>query len=163
MGRNPYLAEPVKTIVPSRKTVSELLEAMADTAFQGRALGEAYMFIRKMIREPKNTIFLGLAGSLSTAGMCRLVKRLVENRYIDVLVSTGANISEDTLEAMGYKYYKGSPLVSNEYLLNHKIDRFYDLCFGARIPGDGVTDQGLHRIPARRCLLLDSRVPLLVR
>ncbi len=126
MGRNPYLVEPVKTIVPGRKTISELLEAMADTAFQGRALGEAYRIIKKMIREPRNTIFLGLAGSLSTAGMWRLIKWLVENRYVDVLVSTGANISEDILEAMGYKYYKGSPLVDDEDLLKHKIDRFYD-------------------------------------
>lgn len=126
MPRDPYLVEPVKTIEPARRSVSELLEAMADTAFQGRALGEAYRIIKKMISEPRNTVFMGLAGSLSTAGMWKLVKWLVENRYIDVLVSTGANISEDILEAMGYKYYKGSPLVDDEDLLRHKIDRFYD-------------------------------------
>ena len=126
MPRDPYLVEPVKTIDPAKRSVSELLEAMADTAFQGRALGEAYRIIKKMIREPGNTVFMGLAGSLSTAGMWKLVKWLVENRYIDVLVSTGANISEDILEAMGYKYYRGSPLVDDEDLLRHKIDRFYD-------------------------------------
>jgi len=103
------------------------LEATADTAYQGRALGEAYRVLKRMIRDPSNVIFLGLAGSMSTAGMWKLIKWMVENRIVDVVVSTGANISEDIYEAMGYKYYKGSPYVDDAELLKYKIDRFYDV------------------------------------
>lgn len=125
--RGAYLRERLRTIEPTKKSVAELLEAMADTAYQGRALGEAYRIIKEMVAEPDNTIFLGLAGSMSTAGMWKLVKWLVEERLVDVLVSTGANISEDIYEAMGNPYYKGSPYVDDAELLRLKIDRFYDV------------------------------------
>ncbi len=104
-----------------------MLVEMADTAFQGRALGEAYEVIAEMLEDDDNLIFMGLAGSLATAGMWRIIKWFVENRFVDVLVSTGANISEDIFEAMGFKYFKGSPNVSDEDLLKHKVDRFYDV------------------------------------
>ncbi|WFO76379.1 deoxyhypusine synthase [Desulfurococcaceae archaeon MEX13E-LK6-19] len=111
----------------TEKSISELLRAMADTAYQGRALGEAFRILVEMIRDPDTVIFLGLAGSMSTAGMWKIIKWLVEKRYVDVIVSTGANISEDIYEAMGFSYYKGSPFVDDSELLKHKIDRFYDV------------------------------------
>ncbi len=125
--REDYLREELKTIQPGKKPIAQLLEEMADTAYQGRAPGEAYRILKDMIREPDNMIFMGLAGSMSTAGMWKIVKWMVENRVIDVLVSTGANISEDIYEAMGFKYYKGSPMVDDSELLQLKIDRFYDV------------------------------------
>jgi len=112
--------------MPRSRSVHELLKDMADTAFQGRALGEAYEVVLKMLEEEGNLIFMGLTGSLATAGMWPIIKWFIERRYIDVLVSTGANISEDIFEAMGFKYYKGSPFVNDEELLKHKVDRFYD-------------------------------------
>ena len=127
MGREKYFKEELRTIEPSRKSIAELLEAMADTAYQGRALGEAYRILKRMIRDPNNVVFLGLVGPMSTAGMWKLIKWLVENRIVDVVVSTGANISEDIYEVMGYKYYKGSPYVDDAELLKYKIDRFYDV------------------------------------
>lgn len=127
MGYNPYLIEELKTMELKRTSISRLLRDMADTAYQGRALGEAYKILVDMIKDPDTVIFLGLAGSMSTAGMWKIIKWFVEKRYVDVIVSTGANISEDIYEAMGFKYYKGSPLVDDQELLKHKIDRFYDV------------------------------------
>ncbi len=125
--KNPYLVEKLKTFEVKRRDVKELLRDMANTAYQGRALGEVYEIIVEMIKDPNNTIFLGLAGSMSTAGMWKIIKWLIEKRYVDVVVSTGANISEDIYEAMGFSYYKGSPNVDDSELLRYKIDRFYDV------------------------------------
>ncbi|MEM0311038.1 MAG: deoxyhypusine synthase [Ignisphaera sp.] len=125
--KNPYFVEKLKTFEIRSRSVKELLRDMANTAYQGRALGEVYEIIVDMIRDPDNTIFLGLAGSMSTAGMWKIIKWLVEKRYVDVVVSTGANISEDIYEAMGFSYYKGSPNVDDADLLRYKIDRFYDV------------------------------------
>ncbi|MCS7110712.1 MAG: deoxyhypusine synthase [Ignisphaera sp.] len=124
---NPYFIEKLAAIDVRKRGVSELLKAMSDTAYQGRALGEVYNIIVSMLTDPDVVIFMGLAGSMSTAGMWRIVKWFVENRYIDVLVSTGANISEDIYEAMGFSYYKGTPHVDDSELLRYKIDRFYDV------------------------------------
>ncbi|WP_440059088.1 deoxyhypusine synthase [Thermogladius sp. 4427co] len=121
-----FILGEVKSIDVRERSLHELLLSMADTAFQGRALGEAYKILLDMFSDPDTTIFLGLAGSMSTAGMWRIIKWLVENRYVDVLVSTGANISEDIVEAMGFKYYKTYPTVDDSKLLELKYDRFYD-------------------------------------
>ena len=126
-GGNPYLVSELRSFTLRDRGVHELLKDMGDTAFQGRALGEAYDVILRMLNDEDNLIFMGLAGSLATAGMWPIIKWFVEMRYVDVLVSTGANISEDIFEAMGFKYYKGSPAVNDEDLLKHKVDRFYDV------------------------------------
>ena len=128
MRRTPYFVEKVKAIEVGNKKISELLREMGDTGFQGRKLAEAVDVWEEMINRGDNlTIIMGLAGSMSTTGMWKIVCWLIENRYIDVLVSTGANISEDILDAMGAGYWKGSHLVDDEDLLRHKIDRFYDV------------------------------------
>lgn len=125
-GEYPFIMGELKTLEASRKNLHELLLKMADTAFQGRALGEAYQILLDMFSDKDTTIFLGLAGSMSTAGMWKLIKWLVEERFVDVVVSTGAIISEDIYEAMGFKYFKTYPCVDDETLLKHKMDRFYD-------------------------------------
>lgn len=121
------LSKEVKTIEVGRKSISELLTEMANTGFQGKKLGEVLKIWEEMLRQKDLTIFLGLAGSMSTTGQWKIIRWLIEKRYIDVLVSTGANISEDILEAMGYHYYQGTYLADDSLLLKYKIDRFYDI------------------------------------
>lgn len=124
---NPYFVEKLAAIDVRKRGVGDVLRAMSNTAYQGRALGEVYRIVVEMLRDSNTVIFMGLAGSMSTAGMWKIVKWFIENRYIDVLVSTGANISEDIYEAMGFNYYKGSPYVDDGELLRYRIDRFYDV------------------------------------
>jgi len=123
-----YFRERVEAIEPAKgKSISQLLEEMSKTGFQGRKLGEAVDVWEEMLREKDLTIYMGLAGSMSTTGMWKLVCWLVENRFIDVLISTGANISEDILEGMGGSYWRGSSLVDDAELYREKIDRFHDV------------------------------------
>jgi deoxyhypusine synthase len=127
MRKTPYFKEKLRTIEVGPKSISQLLSEMAETGFQGRKLGEAAQVWEEMLRQRDLMIIMGYAGSMSTTGMWKIICWLIENRYIDVLVSTGANISEDILEAMGGTYWKGSHLVDDADLLRHKIDRFYDV------------------------------------
>ena len=127
MSKKQVLSRPVATIRVGKKSISTLLEEMAQTGFQGKKLGEVVNIWAEMARQSDLTIFLGLTGSLSTTGQWKIIKWLVEKRYVDVLVSTGANISEDLLEALGYHYYQGTWLVDDEELLRMKVDRFYDV------------------------------------
>ena len=121
------LSNPVRTIEVGKKSVSRLLDEMAQTGFQGKKLGEVAKIWTEMTSRKGLTIFMGLTGSLSTTGQWKIVRWLIEKRYVDVLVSTGANISEDLLEAIGYRYYQGTWLANDEELLRLKIDRFYDV------------------------------------
>ncbi|MEM2093209.1 MAG: deoxyhypusine synthase [Candidatus Bathyarchaeia archaeon] len=116
--------EPIEVRVP--KKISELLSEMARTGFQGRKLGEVVEVWEEMLRD-NVVIFFGYAGSMSTTGQWKIVNWLIENRFVDVIVSTGANISEDILEAMGGTYWQGHHFVDDQKLFEHKIDRFYDV------------------------------------
>ena len=122
-----YLKKKVESIEVKNKSISQLLAEMAKTAFQGRKLGETVEVWEEMLKEKDLTIIMGLAGSLSTAGQWKIVNWLIKNRFIDVLVSTGANISEDIIEAMGSSYWQGSPAVDDVALLKTDINRYYDV------------------------------------
>jgi deoxyhypusine synthase len=131
-SRSQFLQTPVKAIEVSPKSISALLEAMADTGFQGRSLAEAVRVWEQMIADPDVTIALGYAGSLSTTGQWKLITWLLEQRYVDILVATGANLSEDIVEAMGKSYWKGSHLADDVELLNQDVNRYYDV-YGSEI------------------------------
>jgi deoxyhypusine synthase len=117
--------EPIK--VTKQKPISQLLKEMGKTAYQGRKLGEAVDVWENMIKEKDTVIALGFAGSMSTAGQWTIINWLIENRFIDVLVSTGANVSEDIVDAMGLGYYQGSHMVNDEQLLHDDVNRYYDV------------------------------------
>ncbi len=127
VSKKEVLSRPVSTIEVGKKSISTLLEQMAQTGFQGKKLGEVADIWAQMARQRDLTVFLGLTGSLSTTGQWKIIRWLIEKRYVDVLVSTGANISEDILEALGYHYYQGTWLADDEELLKLKVDRFYDV------------------------------------
>ena len=127
VSKKEVLSKPVATIQVGKKSVSALLDEMAQTGFQGKKLGEVAKIWAEMAKQRDLTVFLGLTGSLSTTGQWKIIRWLVEKRYVDVVVSTGANISEDILEALGYHYYQGTWLADDEELLRMKIDRFYDV------------------------------------
>lgn len=132
MSNNHYFKEKVKAIEVGPKTVSQLLDEMKNTGFQGRKLGEIADVWEKMYKDEDLTILLGYAGSLSTTGQWKIINWLIENRFIDVLVATGANLSEDIIEAMGHSYWKGSALVDDEDLLKNDINRYYDV-YGSEV------------------------------
>ncbi|MCL1965926.1 MAG: deoxyhypusine synthase [Candidatus Bathyarchaeota archaeon] len=117
--------EPIK--VTKQKPISQLLKEMGRTAYQGRKLGEAVDVWENMIKEKDTVIVLGFAGSMSTAGQWTIINWLIENRFIDVLVSTGANVSEDIVDAMGFGYWQGSHMANDEQLLADDVNRYYDV------------------------------------
>ncbi len=121
-------SEKVKAIeVKKGRSVSDLISAMSKTGFQGGSLSRAVEVFQKIVADPEVTIFLGYAGSLSTTGQWRIINWLIENRFIDVLVPTGANISEDIIDAMGYDYFQGSHRADDEKLFSEGINRYYDV------------------------------------
>jgi deoxyhypusine synthase len=106
--------------------VSRLLERMRHGAFQGRQLGRAFATWTRMI-DRGHMIALGLAGSLASAGLWPLITWLVRQGYVDVLVSTSANATEDLLEHRGARFYQVDPeRVDDVELRRRGYYRFYD-------------------------------------
>jgi deoxyhypusine synthase len=114
---------------PVRPTsdVARLLKEMSLTAFQGRKLGETVEVWSRMIRDPHCTILMGLSGAMIPAGMQQVLIELIERRYVDVIVSTGANVFHDVCEHLGVRHYLGHHVADDEALFREGIDRIYDV------------------------------------
>ena len=127
MGKRLFTKKVKAIEVKKSKPVSKLLAEMSETGFQGRKLAEVVEVLSDMLKDRKVTILLGYAGSLSTTGQWKIINWLLENRYIDVLVSTGANISEDIVEAMGSCYWQGKSHVDDAKIFQAGFNRYYDV------------------------------------
>jgi len=127
VAKKRFLKRPVKPVeITPGAEVSELLDRMADTAFQGKNLAVAVDAWEQMLRD-NVTIFFGLAGAMIPAGMRRVIVYLIKNRLIDCLVSTGANLFHDIHETLGRYHWQGSAMANDEELRDEGIDRIYDV------------------------------------
>jgi deoxyhypusine synthase len=121
-----FLRAPVEpfTVAPDAGA-DDLLGRMERISFQGRNLATARRIWEKMLANDC-TIFLGMAGALSAGGLRLIVAHLIANRYVDCLVSTGANLYHDLHETRGRHHYIGSPHEDDAALQAESIDRVYD-------------------------------------
>ena len=69
---------------------------------------------------------LGLAGSLIAAGMRQVIVDLIQENMVDVVVSTGAIISQDYYQVLGGRHYHGHADADDKELRDLYIDRLYD-------------------------------------
>lgn len=127
MHKKELLSVPTVPFEPLGATSpSEILSRMQDTAFQGKQLGLAFEVWKRMLGDDC-VIMMGMSGAMVPAGMRRLVVRMIENRLIDCLVSTGANFFHDLHETRGHYHYQGSPHVDDVMLGDQMVDRMYDV------------------------------------
>src|SRR5689334_18694768 len=118
-----FLRVPVEPfVVEEGLGADEVLARMERISFQGRSLATARNIWQKMLGSDC-TIFLGVAGALGAGGMRLILAHLLERRYVDCLVSTGANLYHDLHEARGCRHFVGSPRENDTALQADRIDR----------------------------------------
>ena len=121
-----FLQVPVEPVtVDPTANADALLARLEKISFQGRALATARRIWERMLADDC-TIFLGLAGALSAGGLRLVIAHLIEHRYVDCVVSTGANLYHDLHETRGRRHYIGSPRENDALLQKDRIDRVYD-------------------------------------
>jgi len=129
MRNEDILQDPVKHIqINGKLSVDELIQQFRNSgSFGAGRLSMACDIYERMVRDEECTIYLALAGAVVPAGMRSLIAKLIRERFIDVLVSTGANMVHDAIEAVGGHHYKGHWIVDDNMLCKHNIYRIYDI------------------------------------
>ncbi|MBW3011338.1 deoxyhypusine synthase family protein [Candidatus Woesearchaeota archaeon] len=108
-------------------TVNDLVNAMQKSGVMGAGrMARAVSIYEKMITDPECKIFFGFAGAMVPGGMKELVIDMLKNGWIDVFVTTGANLTHDLIEALGYSHYQGTENADDKELREKQIDRIYD-------------------------------------
>lgn len=125
LGGGPINPKPVT----GGMTVSELVDS-AFLAYNAARLREGcQLFVEKMLQSDV-TIGMSLTGALTPAGLgMSAVIPLIENGFVDWIVSTGANLYHDTHFGIGLKMHRGSHQISDIVLRDEGVVRIYDIFF----------------------------------
>jgi len=125
------LSEPVKGIRPSEHPGADaLLRAYCEMSFQARSLGQAADLLTRMATQPGLFKVLTLAGALVPGGMSNVIREMIEHRIVDAIISTGANMSHDLVEAFGHRHYRSCNLHDDIELREAFVNRIYDTFLG---------------------------------
>ena len=112
--------------VKQNVSAAQLMQGMAGTSFQARNLASATRIWKRALGD-EVTIFLGIAGAMVPAGMRNIIRYVIENRMVDVVVSTGANMFHDVYETLGKPHWQTRPDTDDVELGRRRINRFYDV------------------------------------
>jgi deoxyhypusine synthase len=109
-------------------TVGELADEMLGAGVIGAGrVGRAVEIVAEMFSDPEYTTFLALSGPLVPSGMRLIFTDLIRDGYVDVVVTNGANVVHDLLEAMGKHHMVGDLLHDDAELFEEGINRAYDI------------------------------------
>jgi len=112
-----------------KKNISadELVKNMGEAGVMGGGrIARAASIITDMFKDKDCTVFLGAAGALIPGGMKNILIDMLSTGRIRVFVTTGAMLTHDLVEALGYSHYQGTARVDDALLHRRGIDRMYD-------------------------------------
>jgi deoxyhypusine synthase len=90
-----------------KMSILELIEEMGKTGVLGAGrLHYATQLFSRMIKDEETTVFLSVAGPLVPGGLRKIIRDLLYREEIDVLITSGANITHDLLEAFGGHHHR---------------------------------------------------------
>lgn len=97
----------VHHIDPTTKDASQFLGAMNKVGVLGAGrLGRTSKIIKRMFEDMDCYTFLSMSGPMVPGGLRKIVSYLIESGKIDAIVTSGANIVHDLVEAYGGAHYR---------------------------------------------------------
>jgi len=112
-------------------TVGALVSEMNECGVLGAGkIGKAAEIVKEMFSDSDYTVFLTLAGPLVPGGLRQIIRDLIEQEYVNVIVTTGANMVHDMVESLGHHHWIGTFLAEDEELKTQDIGRIGDIYIG---------------------------------
>ena len=108
-------------------SVNDLIKEYGKAGVIGAGrVSKAVDILELMVKDKECKVFMGLAGAMVPCGMREIIIDLIENGYIDVLVTTGANLTHDLVEALGFNHFIGQHDADDAELNKKGLVRIYD-------------------------------------
>ncbi|MEM2910658.1 MAG: deoxyhypusine synthase family protein [Nitrososphaerota archaeon] len=83
----------------------ELLKRFSQVGMVARELGRAFSIMVSMFLDNDCHRLLGIAGAAVASGLRPLITKLIKLGFVNTVVTTGANITHDIIEAIGGKHF----------------------------------------------------------
>ena len=110
------------------ETAADLIDRHFNAYNAARVWEICHLLAEKVMR-PRVTVGLSLSGAMIPAGMASSLIPLIENGFIDYIVSTGANLYHDTHFGLGFDLFRSTPFADDVKLFRERIIRIYDINF----------------------------------
>jgi deoxyhypusine synthase len=110
--------------------IADLILKLSDTGFNAKRLALGCQIYEEMVHDKDCVKFFGLAGAIVPAGMQGIISDFIHEDFIDILVTTGANLTHDIAETLGYHHKQGALKANNvdDVELNQEqLNRIYDV------------------------------------
>jgi deoxyhypusine synthase len=115
--------------IPKGLKVSKLVDEYFLAYNAGRLREACHVYAKRMLTS-KVTIGMSITGALTPAGLGRSsVVPMIQNGFVDWIVSTGANLYHDTHFGIGLQLRQGSPFLNDTLLREESVIRIYDVVF----------------------------------
>ena len=112
-------------------TISDLVNQFDRSGVLGAGrVARACNILTDMLRDEDMKVFMSLGGPMIPGGMRNIVTQMIKNGHVDLIVSSGANITHDLLEAFGGSHYRHEGR-DDEELNEDGIGRIADINVGS--------------------------------
>ena len=111
--------------------VIDLLDQFDESGVLGAGkVARACNILAEMIQDEDMNVFLSLGGPLIPGGMRNIVSKMIKEGHVNLIVSSGANITHDLVEAFGGSHYRHEGK-DDEELNEEGIGRIADINVGS--------------------------------
>ena len=117
--------------VTSDMKISDLISQFDQSGVLGAGrVARACNILADMIQDEDMKVFMSLGGPLIPGGMINIVTKMINDGHVDLIVSSGANITHDLVEAFGGSHYRHEGK-DDEELNEEGIGRIADINVGS--------------------------------
>jgi deoxyhypusine synthase len=111
--------------------ISDLINQFDQSGVLGAGrVARACNILTEMIQDEDMKVFMSLGGPLIPGGMRNIVTKMIKEGHVDLIVSSGANITHDLVEAFGGSHYRHEGK-DDEELNEEGIGRIADINVGS--------------------------------
>lgn len=134
---DPYRDDPIDGArLSPGMTVDELVTEYGHCGINAAAVAEAAEITTEMLADEDCTVLMSVAGPMVPGGLRAVIADVIEAGWVDALVTTGATLTHDAIEALGGHHHHGSAeppddeTTAREYdeaLREAGVDRIYNV------------------------------------
>jgi len=88
-------------------TTLQLIDQMGKSGVLGAGrMYRATELLAEVISDEETTVFLSIAGPMVPGGLRKIIRDLIADGHVDVVITSGANLTHDLLETFGGSHYR---------------------------------------------------------